>query len=199
MARLQPALFPEIEGPDFIRNEAIEKVGQAVLAQHGKVGGPLFEVARAVRDEEIRILWLRNDKPYDPEKDDEDHDTVGRCVKAPGLWHDVTGYDVAIWLRGYFWDRWRAEQQEAFVLHELLHVEIRRDKDEQLKVGVAKHDVEDFVAVMRLYGPIVGDSAAYVRAATRSITPQSDIACVGSNHVPGCEHFPDVPRKGSQA
>lgn len=120
MARLQPALFPEFEGPDFIRDEAIETVGQAVLSAHGKVGGPLFEVARAVRDEEIRILWLRNDKPYDPEKDDEGHDTVGKCVKAPGLWHDVTGYDVAIWLRGWFFDKWRPEQREAFTLHELL-------------------------------------------------------------------------------
>src|SRR5919108_353552 len=172
MARLQPALFPEIEGPDFTRSEAIDKVGQAVLSKHGKAGGALFEVARAARDEEIRILWLRNDKPFDPEKDDEGHDVVGKCVKAPRLWHDVTGYDVAIWLRGWFFDRWSEQEQEAFTLHELLHIEIKRDKDGQAKVAVAKHDVEDFVAVVRHYGTVVGDSARYVRAAT--VQPAKD-------------------------
>jgi hypothetical protein len=197
MARLQPSLFPEIEGPDFIRSEAIEKVGEAVLSKHGKVGGPLFAVAKAARAEEIRILWLRNDKPFDPEKDDEGHDAVGKCIKAPGLWHDVTGYDVAIWLRGWFFDKWTAEQREAFTLHELLHVEIKRDKDDQVKVGVAKHDVEDFVAVVKAYGTVVGDSARYVRAATVQPAPESSIACVGSNHVPGCEHTGgDVPKRG---
>lgn len=163
---LQPALFPEIEGPDFVRDEAIADVGQTVLAHHGMVGGPLFAVATAVRDEEVRILWLRNDKPLDPDKDEGTHENVGRCVKAPGLWHDVTGYDIAIWLRGDFWDTWTPELREAFVLHELLHVEVTRDKDNQAKVATARHDVEDFVAVVRLYGPVVGHSAHYIRAAT---------------------------------
>ena len=201
MASLQPALFPEIEGPDFIRSDDIAEVAKTVLSEHGKVGGPLFAVAKAIRDEEIYVLWLRNDKPYDPDKDEETHETVGKCIKAPGLWHDVTGFDVAIWLRGWFWDRWRPEQREAFTLHELLHVEIKRDKDDQAKVAVAKHDVEDFVAVMRLYGPVTGASAAYVRAATvRSVPPESAIACIGSNHVPGCEHTGgEIPPKRGEA
>lgn len=195
-------MFPEIEGPDFIRDEAIEKVAQEVLSAHGKVGGPLFATAKAIRDEEVRVLFLRNDKPFDPEKDEETHEVVGKCVKAPGIWHDVTGYDVAIWLRGWFWDHWHPDQREAFTLHELLHIEVTRDKNEKAKVAVAKHDVEDFVAVMRLYGPVVGASAAYIRAATvRSVPPQSDIACVGNNHVPGCEHMGGEvpPAKGPKA
>jgi hypothetical protein len=162
----QPAMFPEIEGPDFIRDEAIAAVGQTVLSAHGKVGGPLFEVAGAVRNEDIRILWLRNDKPFDPDKEEETHETVGKCIKAPGVWHDVTGYDIAIWLRGYFWDRWPEELREAFTLHELLHIEIRTPKSGAIKAAIRKHDVEDFVEVVKRYGPVVGDSARYIRAAT---------------------------------
>lgn len=192
----QPAMFPEIDGPDFLRDEAIQKVGEEVLWAHGKVGGPLFEVAEVIHNEDIRILWLRNDKPFDPTKDEESHENVGKCIKAPGLWRDVTGYDVVIWLRGYFWDRWPAEIREASVLHELLHVEVKRNKNEEARVATRKHDVEDFVAVVKLYGPVVGDAARYIRAATIRATPDSDIACVGSNHVPGCEHMAgDVPKR----
>jgi hypothetical protein len=223
MARLQPSMFPDIEGPDFVRSEAIADVAETVLTKHGRVGGAgrLFPVARAIRDEEIRVLWLRNDKPFDPEKDDLDHDAVGKCIKAPTLWHDVTGYDIAIWIRGYFWDRWEALLQEAVVLHELLHIEINRDKDDQVKLALRKHDLEAFADVARFYGPVEGEAQAYLRAAavwdgdqvptsikSRTSRPKSAAAdvpaaappadpdalvCEGSNHVPGCEHFPDQP------
>lgn len=162
----QPRLFPEIESPDFIRDDAIAAVGQTVLSAHGKVGGPLFEVARAIRDDEVNVLWLRNDKPFDELNEDLNHDAAGKCIKAPGVWHDVTGYDVAIWIRGYWWDKWDARTREAALLHELSHVEVKRTKDGQAKVAIRKHDVEDFVAVAKLYGPIFGDAASYVRAAT---------------------------------
>lgn len=163
---VQAKAFPEIEGPDFIRDEAIAGVGEAVLGRHGRVGGPLFSVNEAFRDEEISILWLRNDKPFDPDKDEATHETVGKCIKAPGVWRDVTGYHVAIWLRGYFWDLWSPDEREAFLLHELLHVEVKRTKDGAARFSIAKHDVEDFVAVVKAYGPVVGDSARYIRAGT---------------------------------
>lgn len=162
----QSRLFPEIESPDFIRDEAIAAVAKEVLSAHGKVGGPVFEVAKAIRDDEVNLLWLRNDKPFDELNEDLNHDTAGKCIKAPGVWHDVTGFDVAIWLRGYWWDRWDAHVCQAAVLHELLHVEIKRTKNGQAKVAIRKHDVEDFVAVAKLYGPIFGEAGAYVRAAT---------------------------------
>jgi len=162
----QPRLFPEIESADFIRDDAIAGVGKDVLSTHGKIGGPVFEVAKAIRDGEVNVLWLRNDKPFDELNEDLNHDTAGKCIKAPGVWHDVTGYDVAIWIRGYWWDKWDPRIREAAILHELLHVEIKRTKDLAAKVAIRKHDVEDFVAVAKLYGPIFGDAASYVRAAT---------------------------------
>lgn len=83
---LQPAMFPDLEGPDFVHSQEVERVGQTVLALHGKVGGVarLHPVARAIYDEEVRVLWLLNCKPFDPEKDEEGHDTAGKCLKAPG-------------------------------------------------------------------------------------------------------------------
>jgi hypothetical protein len=167
MAQLQPAMFPDIEGPDFVKSEEVADVADTVLRLHGAAGGigQLHPVARAIADEEIHVLWLLNCKPFDPEKDEEGHDTAGKCLKAPGLWHDVTGYDVAIWIREYFWNRWDEPTRRAAILHELLHVEVDRDRDDQVKVKIRKHEVEDFVAVVLHYGPIFGDGPRYVRAA----------------------------------
>jgi len=164
---LQPVMFPEIEGPDFVRSTEVAGVAEDVLRIHGKVGGigRLHPVARAVAADEIHVLWLLNAKPFDPAKDEEGHDTAGKCLKAPALWRDVTGFDVATWIREYFWNRWDEQTRRAAVLHELLHVEVDHDKAGQAKVRIRKHDVEDFVDVVRHYGPIFGEGPALVRAA----------------------------------
>ena len=165
MAQLQPSMFPDIEGPDFVKSSEVADVGETVVRIHGRGIGQLGPVAEAITEEEIHVLWLLNTKPFDPEKDEEGHDAAGKCIKAPGLWHDVTGYDVAIWIREYFWKQWDEPTRRAAILHELLHVEVDRDKDDQVKVKIRKHEVEDFVAVALAYGPIFGDAPRYVRAA----------------------------------
>lgn len=166
----QPVMFPELESPDFVRSDELAKVGADVLRLHGGVLGVprLHSVAEAVREDELTILWLLNTKPWNDETDDENEPEVaGKCLKAPRLWSDVTGYTFAIWARKHFWDQFDLEHRRALVLHELLHIEVKRDKDNQPKFAVRKHDVEDFVDVARQYGPaaLAGDGARYVRAA----------------------------------
>jgi hypothetical protein len=158
MTSLDPVLWPEIEGPEFVRSSDVAAVAEAVLSEHGKAGGVprVFDTARAIRDGEIHVLWLLNDKPFDELNEEKSHDAAGKCLKAPRLWHDVTGFDLAIWIRGYFWRRAEPRVRQAMLLHELLHVEIRRTKENEAKVSIRKHDVEDFVDVVRHYGPIFG-------------------------------------------
>jgi hypothetical protein len=166
----QPKIFEDLEGPDFVRSSDVEAVAEKVLELHGAIGGviPLHPIAEAIRDGELSILWLLNEKPWNDEvEDDQQPEVAGRCVKAPGLWHDVTGHHFAIWARKHFWDQFSIELRRALVLHELLHIEVKRDKDGQPKFSVRKHDVEDFVDVARQYGPaaLAGEGARYVRAA----------------------------------
>lgn len=161
--------FEGLDGPDFVRSSEVEAVGDDVLGRHGMIGGVahLHPVAEAVREGELSILWLMNEKPWNNQtEDDQQPEIAGRCVKAPRLWHDVTGYHFAIWIRKHFWDEFSTDLRRAVVLHELLHIEVTRDANSQPKFAVRKHDVEDFVDVARQYGPsaLAGDGGRYVRA-----------------------------------
>lgn len=154
----EPVLFPELEGPEFVPSEEIERVAEEVLERHGRGGakavGIVGTVREAIADELIRIAYVLNTKPFDPVTEEATHDVVGRCVKAPKLWHDVTGIDVVIWIRADFWNRFDARARAAIVLHELSHVRITFDKEGQLKLKLREHDVEEFIGVVRFYGPI---------------------------------------------
>lgn len=164
---LQPSMFPDLDSAEFYRDDHLDEIAEEVMRRHGHVGGVgrLIPVVQAVENGEVRILFLLNGKPLSPGDDPGKHEVAGKCVKAPPIWHDITGYDVAIWIREAVWSRVDGHTRRALVLHELLHVEVTRDKDDQVKVGTRKHDVEDFVDVARHYGPVAGDGAGYVRAA----------------------------------
>lgn len=186
MAQLQPAMFPDLAGGDFYQDDELDEVAANVIARHGHVGGVgrLIPVVEAIENNEIRVLFLMNGKPLAENDDPSHHDVAGKCVKAPALWHDVTGYDVAIWIRHAIWKDLDEHARRGILLHELLHIELTRDKDEQAKVGVRKHDVEGFVDVARHYGPIEGEGGAYVRAATVGIaSPLQELADDTGNTV----------------
>ena len=93
------------------------------------------------------IVYLFNDR--EPKEGDEaTHDVAGKAVKAPALWNSLTVHDFAIWIMDWVWRRLNPAQQEALVLHELLHIAI----DEEGRQSIAKHDLEEFGEVVRRYG-----------------------------------------------
>lgn len=87
---------------------------------------------------------VRGSKP----KDEGGCHILARFVKAPPLWHGLTGYDAIVRVEGWAWARLDASGQEALVAHELSHGQMS-DKG---TLRVLKHDLEEFAFVVRHYG-----------------------------------------------
>ena len=75
-------------------------------------------------------------------------DTAAKFVKAPPLWHDLTGIDAVIWVASWAWEMFNERQRQALVAHELNHADV----DEDGKLSARPHDVEDFAWVVRRFG-----------------------------------------------
>lgn len=86
---------------------------------------------------------------------------LAACVKASPLWRDRAGDDVVIWVWQAVWATLEPRQQEALVLHELLHI----DRTEKGAVKLRKHDLEEFSMVVHQYGAWKGDIGAFLHAA----------------------------------
>jgi hypothetical protein len=87
--------------------------------------------------------------------------TLGRCAKVNDLGRVLHGYDFVIVLNFDVWDHadFSAKQKEALLYHELCHADVTRDKHGEIKRKdgrpcwrVARHDVEEFLAVVSKYG-----------------------------------------------
>jgi len=77
----------------------------------------------------------------------------GKCSRATGKWSYLTGYDYVIEVWKPFWDRSSDQTREALVYHELLHIQKQVTSTGKVKWVVRKHDVEEFLDVVREYGP----------------------------------------------
>jgi hypothetical protein len=164
MATVQP-LF-DIDARQFVPSQEVAEVAERVVDRLGRQGevGRLFNVRRAIREGEIAIAYLLNVKPFDPTADEVKHDAIAKCIKAPTLWRDLTGHDVVIWARSWFWEQFTDEQRDALLLHELLHLDIEYDESGEIKLGVRKHDLEEFTDVAQRFGGALPGIDPFVRA-----------------------------------
>lgn len=75
-------------------------------------------------------------------------DVIGRFRKTPPVYHGLTGYDAVVEVAGWWWDSATLEQRSALVAHELCH----GDMSEKGTLRLVKHDLEEFVFVVRQWG-----------------------------------------------
>lgn len=172
-----PVMFPDISGAQFVKASEVGDVAERVLDAHGRPGGipRLHSVRQAWREGDIAIAFLLNTKAFDPASDEAKHDAIAKCIKAPTLWHDLTGYDVAIWVRAYFWERFDPTSREALMAHELLHLDVEYDDDGEVKLAIRKHDLEEFDDVARHFGAALPGIAEFNRAFAASGQPLKDL------------------------
>jgi len=125
---------------DYYRSGEVEAVAAKLIDPKGRHAITFG----SVRDFSVIYLLRRVDGPMEART----IDALAKCHKAPALWRDVYGVDVAIWVDERYWQRFTERQREAVVMHELLHI----GQNDAGKVKLLEHSVEEFGLVVATYG-----------------------------------------------
>lgn len=154
-----PGMFPAPPAP-FERADDVREVARTVLARFDE----LRDLNEAI-DTDVAVTFWFDNAPFDPIKDEVTHDTIGKALKSPPFWRVESGFDAAVIVSRAFWDIFSTQQREATVLHELLHIGVKRDKHGRVTgVSIAKHSIEEYTAVIRHFGSWLPDRAAFFKA-----------------------------------
>ena len=95
----------------------------------------------------VRIGYLSSDS----EKTSNGRIIYGQCEKVPDKWKWSVPYDFVITVFEPNVETFTLKQIRILVFHELLHVGIEYDGNEE-KYFVVPHDVEDFKVILERYG-----------------------------------------------
>lgn len=105
---------------------------------------PLLEY---IQDSGVTILYLSSDR----EKKSKGRLIFGECEKVPDKWKWSVPCDFTITVFEPNVEKFNEEQIRILLLHELMHVGIAMDGNEETYY-VRPHDVEDFYKILERYG-----------------------------------------------
>jgi hypothetical protein len=129
----QPGLYVKLEG--FELSAEVQAVAERLIASHSRLR-PLSEWT---------LAYLLHHA--DPPKRGNAH-TWASAKLVPKWMRPLTDHDAAVIVNAKVWAVLPERQREALTLHELLHLE----ENEQGRLEVVPHDVEEFGLVVATYG-----------------------------------------------
>ena len=100
-----------------------------------------------IRDSQVTIMYLSSEH----EKKESGKDIGGQCEKIPVKYKWAIPCDFTITVFEPNVERFTDEQIRILLFHELLHVGIRLDGNEE-EYFIVPHDVEDFKEILDRYG-----------------------------------------------
>ena len=121
-------------------NEHYAEIGQELIDSE--------EALADVRNSEATIIYLSSEH----EKTSDGRPVLGQCEKIQEKYKWAIPGDFTITLFKPNIEDLSEEQIRLVILHELLHVGIRIDKDGNEDYYVVPHDVEDFRLLIERYG-----------------------------------------------
>lgn len=155
----QPGMFPLVA--PYERDGDLDDVADRVLVNFGE----LKELYEAKEDGDVVVTFWFDNAPFDPVKDEITHETIGKAMKSPPFWRNESGMDAVVIVSRAFWDVFSTQQREATLLHELLHIEVKRSrKGHVVGVSISKHSIEEFTSVIRHFGSWLPDRADFFKA-----------------------------------
>lgn len=122
---------------DYRRSEEVQWIAEDLIGKHAITFAHLRE---------LEILYML--RRVDGDVAAKTIDALAKCVKAPAIWRDAYGVDVAIWVDERYWQRFDERQRHAVVMHELLHIGV----NDAGKVKLLDHSIEEFGLVVATYG-----------------------------------------------
>lgn len=100
-----------------------------------------------IKDSECTICWLISDK----EKTSKGKAVFAECERIPAKYRWAIPCDFTITVFQPNTERLADEQMRILMLHELMHIGIEVDGNEEI-YSIIPHDVEDFRAIIDQYG-----------------------------------------------
>ena len=79
-------------------------------------------------------------------------DFAGRIQKPGRVWKFLSDYDYIVLIHKETWDAFNETQRRALIYHELNHITYRIDKEGNKQWKLRKHDIEEFLDVVREFG-----------------------------------------------
>lgn len=124
---------------------------RTINEHYAEIGRELIETEPAledIRNSEATIIYLSSEH----EKTSDGKAVLGQCEKIQEKYKWSIPCDFTITLFEPNIEDLTPEQIRIVILHELLHVGIRLDKDGNEDYYVVPHDVEDFRLLIERYG-----------------------------------------------
>jgi hypothetical protein len=120
-------------------SEEYTEIGQELIATE--------EILADIRESEATIAYLGSEY----EKTSQGKAVYGQCEKVPEKYKWAVPCDFTITVFEPNVERFTDEQLRILILHELMHVGIEKDGNEE-KYYVRPHDIEDFELILSRYG-----------------------------------------------
>ena len=120
-------------------SEKYTEIGEQLIREKKE----LSELAES----DVRIIFLESDA----EKKNNGKFVGGQCEKVPDKYKWAVPCDFTITVFQPNVERFTYEQIEILLFHELLHVGVEKDGNEE-KYFVVPHDIEDFEVIISQYG-----------------------------------------------
>ena len=121
-----------------------------LIDEYKRIGEELILTAPELdklRGSAVNIVFLGSDH----EKKSNGRTIFGECEKIPGKYRWAIDYDMAIIVYEPNVERFSSEQLRILLLHELMHVGVKEDGNEETYY-IVPHDIEDFRAIIDKYG-----------------------------------------------
>lgn len=123
---------------------------RSISEAYAEIGANLIETEPElayIRESQATIMYLSSER----EKREDGKTVFGQCEKVPDKYKWSVPCDFTITIFEPNVERLTEEQIRILIFHELLHVRITVDGNEE-KYGITPHDVEDFRTIIDKYG-----------------------------------------------